>query len=129
MTKLKWKTFVSGEEVYVFFPRRKPGTSSKFTSYWQGPYRVIKKMSDITYLINCGPKGGEQVTHVDRMRKKYPQVRSNEELPPLEEDQEPLDEKGKDDVAYDSPVRNNRPVRDRRPPKWLHDYYVDKPDK
>lgn len=86
-------------------------------------------MSDITYLINCDPKEGEHVIHIDRMRKKYPQVYSTEELPPLKEDQEPLDEMDKEDVAYNSPVHNNRPVRDRRPPKWHHDYYFDKPDK
>lgn len=47
-------------------------------------------------------------------------------ISPLEEDQELLDEEGKENVAYDSPVRNHRPVRNRRPPKWLHDYYADK---
>lgn len=64
-------------------------------------------------------------TYVDSLRKKYPQVLSNKELLPLAEDQEPLEGESKDDVAYDSPVRNDRPVRNRRPPKWLHDYNVD----
>ena len=68
--KLKWKQFEDGEEAYVFFPRRKPGASPKLTSFWQGPFKVIKKMSDWTYLVNCGPRGSDQVIHVDRMRKK-----------------------------------------------------------
>lgn len=62
--------------------------------------------------------------HVDRMRKKYPQVLSNEEHPPLVEDQK---EEGKDDVAYHSPVRNDRPVRNRI--QYKNIIYVDNLDK
>lgn len=99
------------------FRDESPGPLQNIQAIGKVHIGLSKKISDITYFINCGPKGGEQVEHVDRMRKKYPRVLSNEELPPLEEGQEPLDEEGKDDVAYDSPVRNNRPVRNRRPPK------------
>ena len=76
--KLKWHYFEVGEEVYVYLPRRKPGTSPKFTSFWRGPFKVVKKISDLTYLVNCGPRGLDQVIHVDRMRKKPAQILSGE---------------------------------------------------
>lgn len=127
--KLKWKTFQNGEEVYVFFPRRRPGTSPKFTSFWQGPYKIIRKMSDLTYMVNCGPRGGEQVIHVDRMRKKHPQILAGEEVQETEETVLPERDTAHDTVPDQENSRNNyndRPVRNRKPPTWLHDYYVDK---
>ena len=41
--KLKWHYFEVGEKVYVYFPRRKPGTSPKFTSFRRGPFKVVKR--------------------------------------------------------------------------------------
>jgi hypothetical protein len=41
---------------------------------------VIAKITDVTYKSNCGRKGKPQVIHVDRIRKKYPQNLSGEEV-------------------------------------------------
>ncbi|XP_062568670.1 uncharacterized protein LOC134230798 [Saccostrea cucullata] len=72
--KLSWQHFKKGDEVYVFFPVRKAGFSSKFTIYWRGPYEVLDKMTDITYKVNCGPRGKSQIEHVDRLRLKRSQT-------------------------------------------------------
>ncbi|CAC5410678.1 unnamed protein product [Mytilus coruscus] len=66
---LSWNTFNKNDKVFVFFPVRKLGQSPKFTSYWRGPFKVLKQYSDVTYLVNCGRKGRPQVIHVDRMRQ------------------------------------------------------------
>ena len=55
--KLNWRKFDVNDEVYFYFPRTKMGQSPKFTSYWRGPYQVMRKMSDVTYVVNCGPRG------------------------------------------------------------------------
>jgi hypothetical protein len=73
ITRLNWGKFGIHDEVYVYFPRTKTGHSPKFTSYWRGPCQVIK-MSDVTYVVNCGPRGSNQVIHVDRMRLKHSQL-------------------------------------------------------
>ncbi|XP_078319793.1 uncharacterized protein LOC144621076 [Crassostrea virginica] len=52
--KLNWKSFKKGDKVYVYFPKRKAGTSPKFSSYWQGPFEIIEKCSNVTYKVNCG---------------------------------------------------------------------------
>ena len=123
--KLKWHQFAMGEEVYVFFPNRKLGTSPKFTSYWRGPYQVIKKMSDLTYLVNCGLRGSDQAIHVDRMRKKHSQVLSGESDDSLTfadpGDPGPASGDTDSNVREDIPV-SHRPSRDRKPPSWLYDY-------
>ena len=49
---------------------------------------MSKKISDLTYLVNCGPSGLDQVIHVDRMCKLCAQIltgENNELLPKLED--------------------------------------------
>lgn len=50
--KLSWQIFEPGSQVYVFFPIRKAGQSPKFTSYWRGPYKVLSKLTDLTYKVD-----------------------------------------------------------------------------
>lgn len=42
---------------YVYFPRRKAGTSPKFFSYLQGPCEVMGKCSNMTHEVNCVTRG------------------------------------------------------------------------
>ena len=118
--KLKWHYFEVGEEVYVYFPRRKPSTSPKFTSFWRGPFKVVKKISDLTYLVNCGLRGLDQVIHVDRMRKKRAQILSGENNEPQAKLEDPEDS-GSIDSDDNIQSRENmstdrRPIRTRKPP-------------
>ena len=71
--KLHWESFLPGDQVYVYFPRTQVGKSPKFTQYWHGPFRVKQKLSDVTYLVDCGRKGKDQVIHVDRMKRLHSQ--------------------------------------------------------
>ncbi|CAG2224593.1 unnamed protein product [Mytilus edulis] len=83
--QLNWSKFRKDDQVYVFFPIRKAGHSPKFTSYWRGPFRVLKEYSDVNYLINCGRRGRPQVIHVDRMRLcKGQHLRGETEMNELE---------------------------------------------
>ena len=50
-SKLCHEQFLAGDKVYVFFPVKKLGTSSKFTSYWRGPFEVEAKVSDVLYKV------------------------------------------------------------------------------
>ena len=51
---------------------------------WRGPFKLITKITDVTYKINCDRKGKPQVIHVDRIRKKYPQNLPGEESEQIE---------------------------------------------
>ncbi|CAC5395589.1 unnamed protein product [Mytilus coruscus] len=82
--KLSWQTFKQGDQVFVFFPNVKTGTTSKLTCLWRGTFKIISKMSDVTYKVNCGRQKRPQVIHVDRMRKRSTQVltgEKNEDIP------------------------------------------------
>ena len=145
--KLSWEQFSKGDKVLVYFPIRKPGRSPKFTSYWRGPFLVLKKNSDWTYLVNCGRNAKPQVIHVDRMRRCKPQKLFGEieqEAQPSadadlnKEKYEVIDgvfnpESGtttvevQDDewppaAALTESEISRRPRRNRKSPVWLHDY-------
>jgi hypothetical protein len=57
--------FESGEWVYVkeMSSARKQG--SKFRVRWKGPYRVLRRLSDLTYVVRIGPSK-EKVTNVNK---------------------------------------------------------------
>lgn len=40
----------------------------------QGPYRILKKIANVTYKVNCGQRESTQVIHVHRIRLKRPQT-------------------------------------------------------
>lgn len=66
---VSWQILEPDSQVYVLFPIRKTVKSPKFTSYWRGPYKVLSKLTDLTYKVDCGSRGKPQVIHVARMRK------------------------------------------------------------
>lgn len=133
--KLKWQIFSPGDKVYVYFPRRKLGTSPKLTSFWQGPFSVLEKCSECTYKVSCGSKGSPQVIHVDRMRLVKSQILTNEEeVPKLESN---FDERESGDQIDDENDNKlglinieaeqelpQRSVRNRRAPAYLSDYVL-----
>ena len=49
--KSKERKFEVNDKVYLFFPARKPGKCHKFRSFWQGPFIVVQKLSDLNYKI------------------------------------------------------------------------------
>lgn len=52
--KLYWQKFAKGDAVYVYFPERKVGHSSKLTTYWRGPYLILQLISDLLYEVIVG---------------------------------------------------------------------------
>ena len=45
--KAKERKFEVNDKVYLFCSARKPGRFHKFISFWQGPFIVVQKMSDL----------------------------------------------------------------------------------
>ena len=133
--KMSYERFNRGEDVYVYFPQRKAGCSPKFTSYWRGPFKVVAKISEVLYKVNCGRNGKEQVVHCDRMKTcKAQTLRGEEEMQVFTDDAEKLpDEQLEAETVYENQPQievtdelagdsNLRPTRDRRVPVWMKDY-------
>ncbi|CAG2231003.1 unnamed protein product [Mytilus edulis] len=149
--KLSWQDFRENDEAYVYFPVKKVGLSSKLTSYWRGPFKVLEKCTDVTYKVNCGQRGKTQIIHVDRLRKRNPQILEGESVEPLEppetlsdmneeiverepeilehvesvpvegEEQHTIDEGPLENIGTSSNF-SNWSGRRRQPPVWMKDY-------
>lgn len=63
-------TYQVGEEVLVFRPLRKKGRSQKLLHCFNGPFRVLRKKSDLTYVIESvnSKKKIRDVVHVSRLK-------------------------------------------------------------
>jgi hypothetical protein len=129
--KLSWENFNPGDLVYVFFPQRKEGRSPKLTSFWRGPYTVKSCRSDVTCMVNCGPRGQDQVIHIDRMRLRKPQVINDEDVPREQLESEESDLANLEDLEEtagmadpDNEENGRRPRRACRPPAWMGVYWV-----
>ena len=44
------------------------GKSKKFHKPWEGPFRVVKKMTDVTYLVQLFSNHRKRVVHFDRLK-------------------------------------------------------------
>ncbi|KAJ8971655.1 hypothetical protein NQ317_009216, partial [Molorchus minor] len=69
--------YQAGDEVWLYNPARKKGRSLKLQKSWEGPYTVIKRINDLVYRIQRGPRAKMKVVHLDRL---VPYRRPHEEL-------------------------------------------------
>lgn len=65
-TKTQNKVFEPGNLVLLYDPTVKRGRSKKLKKPWLGPYKVLKKINEVNYLIKKGRK--EYTTHVNRLK-------------------------------------------------------------
>ncbi|CAG2228362.1 unnamed protein product [Mytilus edulis] len=139
--KLSYQNFRKDDEVYVYFPVKKPGMSSKLTSFWKGPFKILDKYGDLTYKVDCGYRGKPQVIHVDRLKKKNKQTlrteSDNNTFVPLDTENDtaendPIETPYVQDIAVHEstlPVEETEESshegrRTRRKPAWMADYIV-----
>ena len=57
----------NGDAVWLYNPRRKKGISPKLQRSWEGPYVIIKKINDLVYRIQLGPRTKPKVVHRNRL--------------------------------------------------------------
>ena len=141
--KMSYESFREGDLVYVYFPQKKVGCSSKLTSFWRGPFNVLKRLSEVLYKVNCGRDRGEQVIHCDRMKACKRQTLRNEssendeerentdDPSPCYEDEssqakcEDVDLKSSQLETVEDLAPVGRSKSERRSPGWLDDYVRD----
>lgn len=63
------KKFPKSQLVWLHQPAIRPGTSPKFHRPWDGPYRIINKLSPVVVrLQHCSHPSKTPVVHVDRLK-------------------------------------------------------------
>jgi transposase InsO family protein len=62
--------FEVGQKVWYYRPKRVPKLSPKLTKFWEGPYTVIDRISDILYRIGLNSRRGFKtvIVHVDKLK-------------------------------------------------------------
>jgi hypothetical protein len=81
-----------GDAVWLHNPARKKGVSPKLSRPWEGPFRVINRLSDVTYRIQKSVKAVPKVVHFDRL-KLY-----TGDNPPVWKDKETIQMEVNDDL-------------------------------
>jgi hypothetical protein len=65
--KSKTKSYKEGQAVWLHDTSRKVGVCKKLSYRWKGPYVVLKKIDDLTYLIKRSKNAIAKIHHVDRL--------------------------------------------------------------
>lgn len=132
------KPYQVGDLVWLHSPVIKPGASKKLHHSWQGPYEVVKCISDITYRVQTtnGPRK-RHVVHFNRLKPCHPNTRLQKEQPKqthasdiaqpnpsmTSEKHHAGDELTVIDTSSTAPPTSGRtsryPQRHRQAPEWL----------
>ena len=57
-----------GDPVWLHDPTKRVGLSPKLRPTWDGPYIIIKQLTDVTFRIQKGPRCKPKVVHCDRLK-------------------------------------------------------------
>ena len=66
--RLYHKPYSRGDTVWLHNKRRKKGRSPKLSRSWEGPYLVLKALSDLVYSIQKSARSKPKVVHCDRLK-------------------------------------------------------------
>jgi hypothetical protein len=58
----------------LYWPSKKTGVGIKLLPKWDGPYRILAQLNEVTYRIDNGRR--LIAVHVERLRKYKPWVRN-----------------------------------------------------
>jgi len=55
--------------VWHFIPPRYKGLNKKWLLGNKGPYRIVRKINDVNFVVKRMPKSSEEIVHIDRLTK------------------------------------------------------------
>ena len=85
--KVHGKPHDVGSLVWLLNPQVPRGKSKKMHKWWTGPYRVVKRISDVTYRVqHTSNRAKRMVGHFDRLKQCHPRTRfEGNTSPPTQE--------------------------------------------
>lgn len=60
-------SFLEGQKVWFFNPQRVRGKAPKLQRNWEGPYSVVKKLSEVVFCIQKSSRHRKKIVHSDRL--------------------------------------------------------------
>ncbi|XP_028408217.1 uncharacterized protein LOC114530796 [Dendronephthya gigantea] len=114
--------FEKGDNVWLYTPQRKKGLSPKLQRKWKGPYSVVKRINDLVYKIQAGPRSKPVTVHRNRLWKysgRDPQtwIMNQKEEPVIPKDNESKKQKTPEDGRKQL---KNPIVKQRKTPNRLN---------
>jgi len=70
--KAKARHFEVNDLMYLYTPAMKAGLTKKFKKFWSGPYKIIRKISELKFEI-VSQDNQMQIVHVNRLKRCYNQ--------------------------------------------------------
>ena len=150
-SRVKAAKFEEGQFVWHYVPRSRKGLVRKWECNNRGPFRIVKRLNDVNYIIQKSPRGQRLIVHIDRLSPYCGNVPSAWQSAGVNvpDEQPPAEILGTSTVAAtaggESSRNARRPIRSRRhheapptdaapptedvtprravrPPRWLTDY-------
>ena len=60
--------YAVGDLVCYHYPRTYPGRTAKWTRFYTGPYKILRAVNDVNYVITKSPKSKLFVVHADKLK-------------------------------------------------------------
>ena len=105
-TKLKVRSFEPNTLVLRWYP---PEANQKLGLGWTGPYKVVRKFTDITYEINRCTGGKLKIVHVDHLKPLNQRLTDDEERVVLDEKEVFIDDIYKESEKENDNMFDNKP--------------------
>ena len=71
---VKPHNFKVGDLVLLYTPQKKKGRYSKWEKFWKGPYRIIRVLNSVNFVIQKSTKAKSVVVHANRLRHYFGQA-------------------------------------------------------
>ena len=124
------ETYTVGQFVWLRHDQRKKGISPKLTNRWDGPFRVITKLSNVTYRIQQTPRTPQKIVHYDRLKlyegpelDAWKKPKTQRTICDVEETLNNHDgtcNKNEDNNTNTAELDRRYPQRHRRPPTYFY---------
>lgn len=62
------RPFTVGDFVYYYYPRTRPGHTAKWTRFYTGPFKILRAVNDVNYVISKSPKAKSIIVHADKLK-------------------------------------------------------------
>jgi len=66
---VKTTKFQEGDFVWHFIPRPKKGLNKKWLLSNIGPYRIIRQINDVNFIVHRSPESQPEIVHIDRLSR------------------------------------------------------------
>lgn len=65
--RVRQTSFQEGQKVWFFNPQRVRGRAPKLQRNWEGPFVIVKRLSEVVFCIQKSPRHRKKVVHSDRL--------------------------------------------------------------